>query len=202
MLMLVFNNYHIFCFLVDFLKLQWKYLKDNLKRCLDRRNREMRSGAAACKTSTCKYFENLAFLQDKIANRDTVSNVKLGLGSTADSSLLPEQPVVTIKDEETPSVKKRKTLYGVICSHEKRPVSRARKASDQVDTMLLKALKDLDKPTTQEMPEAKSAESDSDTLFCQSLIPTLKSLGTKENMKAKVQIQQLLFTLKFPDSEE
>ena len=149
----------------------------------------MRSGAAACKTSTYKYFENLAFLQDKIANRDTVSNVKLGLGSTADSSLLP-------------SVKKRKTLDGVICSHEKRPVSRARKASDQVDTMLLKALKDLDKPTTQEMPEAKSAESDSDTLFCQSLIPTLKSLGTKENMKAKVQIQQLLFTLKFPDSEE
>ncbi|CAB4039790.1 transcription factor Adf-1-like [Paramuricea clavata] len=159
----------------------------------------MRSGAAACKTSTCKYFENLAFLQDKIANRDTVSNVKLGLGSTADSSLLPEQPVVTIKDEETPSVKKRKhwTVLYVLMKKD-----RARKASDQVDTMLLKALKDLDKPTTQEMPEAKSAESDSDTLFCQSLIPTLKSLGTKENMKAKVQIQQLLFTLKFPDSEE
>ena len=81
-------------------------------------------------------------------------------------------------------------------------MSRARKASNQVYTMLLKALKDLDKPTTQEMPEAKSAESGSDTFFCQSLISTLKSLGTKEKKKAKVQIQQLLLAMKFLDSEE
>ena len=89
--------------------------------------------------------------------------MKLGLGSTVDSSLMEEQPVVTTEDEETPSAK-QKTLDRVICSNQKRPVSRARKASDQVDTILLKALKYLDKPTTQAMQEAKSAESDSDTL--------------------------------------
>ena len=63
--------------------------------------------------------------------------------------------------------------------------------------MLIKALKDLNKPSTEELPKSKDAESDSDTLFCQSLISTLKSLGPEENMKAKMQIQQLLFTLKF-----
>ena len=129
--------------------------------------------------------------------------MELGLGSTTDSSLMEEQHVeLQLKMKKHHLPRKEKHWTEKHFSHEKRPVSRARKASDQVDTMLLKALKDLDKPTTQEMPEAKSAESDSDTFFCQNLIPTLKSLGTEEKKKAKVQIQQLLLTLKFPDSEE
>lgn len=69
----------------------------------------------------------------------------------------------------------------------KKPVSRSKRVSDQVDTMLIKALKDLDKPATEEMTKA-AEHGDCDTLLCQSLIPTSKALGTKENMKAKVQI--------------
>ena len=176
-----------------------------MKRCLDRRKKETRSGSAACKTSTCKYFENLIFLQDKIANRDTVSNIKLDLGPSANSLLTEEHLTFSEEIEVTPPLNKRKALDDITDEssyNNKRPVSRSRRAGDQVDTMLIKALKDLDKPSTEELPKSKDAESDSDTLFCQSLISTLKSLGPKENMKAKMQIQQLLFTLKFPDCME
>ncbi|CAB3994829.1 Hypothetical predicted protein [Paramuricea clavata] len=36
-----------------------------------------RSGAGACSLPTCRYFQNLLFLKDKIANKETESNVSL-----------------------------------------------------------------------------------------------------------------------------
>ncbi|CAB4038372.1 Hypothetical predicted protein, partial [Paramuricea clavata] len=44
---------------VEFLKAQWKNLKENYKRCLDKRNRMTKSGAGAHSLPTCKYFQNL-----------------------------------------------------------------------------------------------------------------------------------------------
>ncbi|XP_065069816.1 uncharacterized protein LOC135694869 [Rhopilema esculentum] len=62
---------------VDFLKIQLKYLKDNLKRCLDKRNKETRSGASHTNLPKCKYFDQLSFMHDKVSSRQTESNVSL-----------------------------------------------------------------------------------------------------------------------------
>nr|XP_047127880.1 uncharacterized protein LOC124808777 [Hydra vulgaris] len=45
-----------------------KNLKDNLKKCLDRRRALSRSGAGAFSLPKCKYFDQMAFLHEKSSN--------------------------------------------------------------------------------------------------------------------------------------
>ena len=51
-----------------------KYLKDNLKKCLDRRSKLTKSGAPASSLSKCNYLEVMRFSHDKTANKPTESN--------------------------------------------------------------------------------------------------------------------------------
>ena len=75
-------------FLVEFLKVQWKNLRDGMKRCLVKREHMARSGAAAHTLPCCKYFEQLKFIQDKIMNKETDSNIDLSLISPPSSSTM------------------------------------------------------------------------------------------------------------------
>eukprot|EP00112_Aurelia_sp_Birch-Aquarium-sp1_P016882 Seg3862.4 transcript_id=Seg3862.4/GoldUCD/mRNA.D3Y31 product="hypothetical protein" protein_id=Seg3862.4/GoldUCD/D3Y31 len=61
---------------VTFLQKTLKNLKDNLKRCLDRRRALTRSGAAYSTLPTCKYFDLMAFLHERTENKPTDSNIQ------------------------------------------------------------------------------------------------------------------------------
>ena len=74
-------------FLAEFLQKQLKNLKDSLKKCLNKRTKMTRSGAAASSLPKCRYFEQMAFLYGSVGNRPTESNL---------SSLLSPTPVSTI----------------------------------------------------------------------------------------------------------
>ena len=63
--------------LVEFLQKQLKHLKDNLKKCLDRRSKLTKSGAPASSLLKCNYFEVMRFLHDRTANKPTESNLCL-----------------------------------------------------------------------------------------------------------------------------
>ena len=63
--------------LVEFLQKQLKYLKDNLKKCLDRRSKLAKSGAPASSLPKCNYFEVMRFLHGKTANKPAESNLCL-----------------------------------------------------------------------------------------------------------------------------
>ena len=69
--------FFIITFLVDFLQKQFKYLKDNLKKCLDKRSKMTKSGAAASTLPKCNYFDQMSFLCDKTVNRASDSNIIL-----------------------------------------------------------------------------------------------------------------------------
>ena len=58
------NNLFVFVS-VKFLQRQLKQLKDNLKKCLDKRSRLQKSGAAASSLPKCKFFDSMAFLHEK-----------------------------------------------------------------------------------------------------------------------------------------
>ena len=62
---------------VEFLQKQLKYLKDNLKKCLDRGSKLTKSGATAPSLPKCNYFKVMRFLYDKTANEPTESNLCL-----------------------------------------------------------------------------------------------------------------------------
>ena len=58
-----------------------KNLKDNHKRCMDRRKVLTRSGAAYASLPTCKYFAEMHFLIEKTVNYPTETNI-IGVETT------------------------------------------------------------------------------------------------------------------------
>lgn len=50
-------------------------------RCVKKINEMQRSGAAASKTPTCKFFHQLLFLKDLVSNRETISNIPITVES-------------------------------------------------------------------------------------------------------------------------
>ena len=66
-----------FYILVEYLQRQFKYLKDNLKKCLDRRANIMtKSGAAATSLPTCNYFNQMLYLVEGVGNQPTERNLE------------------------------------------------------------------------------------------------------------------------------
>ena len=55
----------LFFITVEYLQKQLKNLKDNPKKCLDKRSSVTKSGAVACSLPKCKYFDEMAFLHGK-----------------------------------------------------------------------------------------------------------------------------------------
>ncbi|XP_028396781.1 uncharacterized protein LOC114532138 [Dendronephthya gigantea] len=193
---------------VEFLKTQLKYLKDNLKKCLDRRSKATKSGAAASKLPTCKYFDQLRFLHGKVCNKPTESNLtpvidvedsSLAVNNSSaltsfvtQSVLCPETSTPTSSKSipaSAPGKSKAETEI-IANTPAKRSKSRAEMAF-AVDTMLVKTLKDMQEPTV--------TDQDEDLLFCKSLVPILKKMPARQNRLAKIKINQLLFDIEFND---
>ena len=66
-----------------------KNLKEKPKKCLDKRNRITRSGAAAFNLPKCQYFDEMAFLHEKNVNKVTEAN--LSQPSTFSAEVLTEK---------------------------------------------------------------------------------------------------------------
>ena len=82
----------LYSVLVEYLNQQWKNVKENYKRCLDKRNRMTRSGAANHTLPTCRYYEQLHFLNDKVSSQETTSNIVLPNDQTVVSPQLSLSP--------------------------------------------------------------------------------------------------------------
>lgn len=166
-----------FLFLIedDALRIHWKQLKDNFRKCVSRRSKQP-SGSAAWRETKSKYFESLMFLRDKVENRPSCSNV-----------LLPELPSPL---SSTPSASKRPaTAYP-----EERPAKISREASSiATDAMIVETLQEL---KDKRMSEAE----DSDTLFCLSLCGILKKLSPRQNRRARMRLLDVLYEIEFENA--
>ena len=192
-------------------------LKDNLKKCLDKRQQMSKSGAAASSLPMCKYFEQMRFLHDKTANRPTDSNITpLPVESTRNDICDPKAattfsatttlcPTTASCNTAAPStsattasnLSKRKASDAHLI-----PPVNSRHASkttrqDAIDLAILKQLEKTDK----KIDEASSNENTSDEiyLYCQSLIPIMRALPHKKQRKAMIRISQLLFDIEFDE---
>ena len=90
-------------FTVDFLKKEWKNMRENMKRCIVRRAEMTRSGAPSSSLPKCKYFSQLQFIRDKIMNKETDSNLNLNIvpPSPVDASCNSEPiPIATHRTTE------------------------------------------------------------------------------------------------------
>lgn len=166
---------------------------------MDRQSRAMKSGAAATKVPKCKFYNELAFLTDKTANRPTETNINTSKDIIGEQDSCTQSSCGIAGAEEVITGTKRKTQETVGKSPNKyTKSSKARADMDYaLDTMIVKTLHDMEKPNL----ENESTNVDGDSLFCKSLIPILKSLSPKKNRQAKCRIQQMLYELEFDETD-
>ena len=183
-----------------------KYLKDNLKKCLDRRSKATRSGAAASKLATCKYFDQLSFLHSKVSNKPTESNLT-AVTEVEDTPSVQDNPSSTVTQSVSITTTSTTTSAGsapgkksaeselIPCLPAKRSKSRAEMAY-AVDALLVKTLQDMQEPPSKSTTGEDNGE---DMLFCKSLVPQLKKMPARQNRLAKIKINKLLFDMEFND---
>ena len=59
------------------LKQQWTGLRDNYKRCIQKRQLKQRPGAGSSKLPVCRYFEQLQFLHNTVSNEELGGNTDI-----------------------------------------------------------------------------------------------------------------------------
>ena len=198
-------GYFYYC-VVDFLKQEFKRLKDNLKKCMDRREKATKSGAPQSKLPQCKYFTQLLSLTDKTVNKPTESNVSIIISEGED--LIEESPLELQPTTSTPSktqsvsqsctngnigsrsqfhdleaqpsstsAKKSKPLL-TNTSDTSQPKKSHAELAHVVDSMLVKALQDMQ--NNESKSDGLNTEDDEDSLYCRNLIPIFRELPLKK----------------------
>ena len=161
--------------LVDYLKKEWEKLKDNYRKCIQRRDRMTKSGSGSTKLPVCNFFKELSFLKDISSNRKGTSNVPnstLNQTNTEDTTTVPSSSIPTKRND------KRKHSSDIELG---------------IDAMLVKALSSGDKSHKDESVERNIT--DEDELFCLSLVGMLKSLPNKKKRYARMKIEGIFYEL-------
>lgn len=168
-----------------------------MMKCLKKIDVATRSGAAASKTPTCKYFDQLLFIRDTVSNRPTESNIQIQEEITEfDVSSLsspPESPYTTPAGPakntcDTPKFGKPYKKMRLDKSKQNEELAERR---DTIDLLLAEAL------TTPK--EGGCDDDNSDLLFCKSLVKSLQRLPARKNILAKIEIQQVLLKHEFDE---
>jgi len=178
-------------FTVKFPKLQWKNSRDAFRRCITKREQLTRSGSGHSKLPSCKYFNNLLFLKDSLVPVSTGSNFTNE--DEDDISLSIEV------QEQSPSPSG--TLHHSTPAKSMTSSKKSRK--DDLQGFLTKSLQKVDEQISNIAQESKKEDnmSDSDFLFCVSLVHRLKTLPPRKNRLARMKIEQLLFEIEYGDNE-
>ena len=182
-------------FLVDFLKREWEKLKENYRKCIQKREKATRSGAGRKTLPTCNFFEELAFIRDTVSKRKCETNL-----TTFRSDELDSESVSFESNDFTAPISPGNTS-AVSATSSKSSTSRKRKSQQQfqteVDTMIYDALK-KDALKVEDQVDVKL--DDPNKLFCLSLVDELKSLNHQQNILARIKIQQVLYDIRYLSS--
>ena len=145
---------------------------------MQRRERLTRSGAGSKKLPTCNFINELLFMKDVVINRKTFGNVDAPM---EDRELgVPDDIDGVVTDSQTaqpPKTTKRSTSSNLHMG---------------VDALIVKALSEEKKA---EVRTVETHSNDAVTLFCLSMVDTLKALPTRKLLLAKMKINELLYNL-------
>lgn len=178
-------------FVVEFLQRQLKNLKDNLKKCLDKRNRMTRSGAAASSLPKCKYFEQMRFLHEKTANRPTESNIIQAETALQSEDVLdgPLAPQISVRPVVLNGTKRKASDTPSSCGSQG-----YKNRQERFDNAILKELES----TNNAIKSVVTTDNEDEvSLYCKSLIPIISSFPVKKKRLAMIKVSQLLFELEF-----
>lgn len=147
---------------------------DSYKKCKERERELEKSGSGYTKNPTCRYYNELQFLQDIVSTRTTTSNI----------TVAHQEKTVDDAFEVLPSSSSTRASTAAAqiptC-----PVKRPKKEIDPVDKLLINALTNEDK--------LSNKGDDADTHFCLSLVEPIRNLPPKKNFMIKSKIMSLVY---------
>lgn len=151
-----------------------------------------RSGAPASVLPQCKFFEQMRFLHEKTANKPTESNIT---PTVMDVSVVNEGNLANTATTNTtsPAMKRKSDDQPVIPPLSSRHATK----SSRQDAIL----KQLDK-TDKIIEETNEEVTDEVSLYCKSLIPTIRALPLKKKRMAMIKIRQTLFDIEFSEATD
>lgn len=171
------NSVHLFLVLVAILKREWSKLRENYRKCLKKRDIKTRSGAGSSKMPTCHFFIELQFLSHSLSNKKGDSNIET---REEDEVCMELHDAV---DTQAPTHRQKKNNKNTQSQHE-----------NVLDAAIIQTLNSVNNKASEQ-----KSEKDTDTLFCLSLVDTLKSMTPKDNAKAKLEIQQILYNIQYEE---
>ena len=161
-----------------------------------------RSGAPASVLPQCKFFEQMRFLHEKTANKPTESNISYAameasvVGESNSVEPNPATTSATTSSRETPAAKRKSDDQPLIPSLSSRHATKS--SHDAIDLAILKQLDKTDK----NIDETKEEATDEVSLYCKSLIPTIRALPLKKKRMAMIKLRQTLFEIEFSDDTD
>ena len=154
-----------------------------------------RSGAAAAMLPKCKFFEQMAFLHEKSANKPTESNLspmEAGFVVQADEPQFSmPSPSGSVASSCSATATSSKKIKRKITPHTKKT------RTDLSESDLSKSLVDCDEL----LKKSISEDEDEDSLYSRSLIPIMRELPKKQKRLAKIKISQLLFDFQYSEDD-
>lgn len=182
-----------------------------MKRCIVKRANMTKSGAEANTLPKCKYFNQLQFLQEKITNKETVSNFSFSdisvASSPASSNSLNSPPPAVHPLNSPPAAYLQEQSSSASPSYTEPPAKKRvvgkRNKTDPIDDELINVIKDMNSATktlvNSSTEKNNDLEDNENMLFCRSLAPTLDRLTKRDAALAKMEIQKVLFNIEFKE---
>ena len=176
---------------------EWRRLRENYRKCLKRQELASRSGAGSKTEKSCQFYDELTFMKEIFTDRERSSNIDESLLAPIHSP----PPHIENYNQNQPS-----PLLSPSCSSFNSPPNTAsspvsfnvqskqkkrKQPNDNLKDALTKALLTEEQTT----PRSSVDEKDSDTLFCLSLVESLKKLPSKSNKRARIKIMEVILDL-------
>ena len=159
---------------------------------------QTRSGAGSSKLATCRHFNLLSFLHSTVTSQGTDSNVDISLcenqNDIESSNEISEDSQITtgkINATETCQAKNKSK----------------RKSEDTIDVQLRESLSNVNDAVkaitqNQNFVNESNNNTDSDMLFCRSLVDFLRGLTPRKNKISRMKIQRVLFEVELEDNTD
>ena len=157
---------------------------------------QTRSGAGSSKLATCRHFNLLSFLDSTVTSQGTDSNV--------DISLCENQNDIESSNEISEDSQITTGKINATGTCQAKNISK-RKREDTIDVQLKESLSNVNDAVkaitqNQNFVNETNNDTDSDMLFCRSLVDSLRGLTPRKNKIARMKIQKVLFEVEFEDN--
>ena len=211
----------IFIFTEKFITDAWTKLRENFRKCLNRRKKASKSGASGKQLSTCQFFKELSFLLDVIGVKTTYSNIRPDIftppaspvdrhsisppmtrksfppTATISSAVgnVPSSPLNPPAPSPTSTLPQVSTMTTTTITTPRN--NKRKQATEPVQSALERAIMaDIDKSK-----ETEVEKNDPDELFCKSIVSSFKGLTKKKNKQAKIKVLQVLLDMEDSDDD-